>query len=173
MLLHALPTSDCGICRTVCSSTTTSRRLWSSEHHLTLNKRYQLSRLWLSLKSTCQYLSGWKCLASSWTGDWHSRSMPQRLQSRATTRLKPSVTYDISWRRNLHRRWHVVWFSWESTTVMISCVVLRPAPSRNFNVWSTMQLRSCSNCRDNPTPSRCCTACTGYRPIRESPTRWR
>jgi len=29
----------------------------------------------------------------------------QRWQSRATTTLKPSVIYDISWRRNWHRRW--------------------------------------------------------------------
>ena len=52
-------------------------------------------------------------------------------------------------------------------------MVLRPAPSRNFNVCRTTQLGSCSKCQNDPTPSSCCTACTGCRLIRESSTRWR
>ena len=44
----------------------------------------------------------------------------------------------------------------------LSCAALRPATSRNFNVCRTTQLWSCSKCQDDPTPSRCCTACTGW-----------
>ena len=67
----------------------------------------------------------------------------------------------------------LVWFSRGSTTATLCCMALRPAPSKNCNVCRTTQLGSCSKCHDDPTPSRCCTACTGCWLIRESHTRWR
>jgi len=47
----------------------------------------------------------------------------------------------------------------------------RHHPETSTCAEQRMQLGSCSKCQDDPTPSRCCTACSCCRLIRKSYTR--
>jgi len=108
------------------------------------------------LVSTYQWLCRWKCSALSWISDWLPRSIPQQWWSRAITTARQYDTSDID------AGFSAVCMSCLESTIATLCyTALRPRRSTSCSECRTMQLGSCFERRDDPTPSCCFADYTG------------
>jgi len=103
---------------------------------------------------------------------WRSVSPSRQWHDHATSTHIPSVTFDTCWRRTLHRHWRAVWSCPGSITATLCSTALQRTPSGSCSVCRRTLLGSSSRRKDDPTPRRCWTRCTGCPFSRELTTRW-